>query len=131
MAEIKTKAQTTAEPKAENEVVQAARTWTETLREAGKSVADAAIAMQDRNVHFTQSVVDQGLKQIEDQAATLRKLYGTLTSQSDARRTAFRDLGREATEAYISFLATPVRLARRTYESMRETAERGSSDSNA
>src|SRR5215469_89398 len=103
MADTKTKAQTTTEPKVENEIAQAARTWTESLREAGKAVADTAIAMQDRNVHFT---------------------------QSDARRTAFRDLGREATEAYISFLATPVRLARRTYESMRETAERGSSDTN-
>src|SRR5215469_3278949 len=110
MAEIKTKAQTTAEPKAENEVVQAARTWTETLREAGKVVADTAIAMQDRNVHFTQQVVDQGLKQIEDQTATLRKLYGTLASQSDARRAAFRDLTREAAEAYIGFLTMPVRF---------------------
>jgi hypothetical protein len=123
MAETKTKAQTTAEPKTENEVIEAARTWTETLREAGKAVADTAIAMQDRNVHFTQQVVDQGLKQIEDQAATLRKLYGTLASQSDARRAAFRDLSREAAEAYIGFLATPVRFARRVMDASRETAE--------
>ena len=123
MAETKTKAQTTAEPKAENEVVQAARTWTETLRGAGKAVADTAIAMQDRNVHFTQSVVDQGLKQIEDQAATLRKLYGTLSSQSDARRAAFRDLTREAAEAYIGFLTTPVRFARRVMDASQETAQ--------
>jgi hypothetical protein len=123
MAETKTKARTTAETKAENEMVQAARTWTETLREAGKVVADTAIAMQDRNMHFTQAVVDQGLKQIEDQTATLRKLYGTLASQSDARRAAFRHLSREAAEAYIGFLATPVRLARRAVETVRESAE--------
>jgi hypothetical protein len=127
MADTKTKAQTTAEPKAENEVVDAAQTWTETLREAGKAVADTAIALQDRNVHFTQSVVDQGLKQIEDQTATLRKLYGTLAGQSDARRAAFRDLGREAAEAYIGFLTAPVKLARRSVEAVRETADRGGS----
>src|SRR5258707_13377976 len=120
MADTKTKAQTTAEPKAENEIVQAARTWTKTLREAGTAVADTAVAIQDRNVHFTQSVVDQGLKQIEDQTATLRKLYDTLSSQSDARRAAFRDLGREAVEAYMGLLVTPVRLARRTIETLRE-----------
>ncbi len=125
MADTKTKAQTMAEPKAENEVAQAARTWTGTLREAGKAVADTAIAMQDRNVHFTQVVVDQGLKQIEDQTTTLRKLYGTLASQSDARRAAFRDLSREAVQAYIGFLATPVKLARRAVETVRETAEQG------
>ena len=124
-ADAKTKAQTTAEPKAENEIVQAARAWTKTLREAGTAVADTAVAIQDRNVHFTQSVVDQGLKQIEDQTATLRKLYGTLSSQSDARRAAFRDLGREAVEAYMSLLAAPVKLARRTVEAVREPAERG------
>jgi hypothetical protein len=125
MAELKTKskAQTTAEPKAENEVVHAARAWTETLREAGKTVADSAIAIQDRNVHFTQSVVDQGLKQIEDQAATLRKLYANLATQSDERRSAFRQLAREAGEAYIGLLAAPVRLARRAVERAQETAK--------
>jgi hypothetical protein len=127
-ADTKTKAHTTAEPKAENEIVQAARTWTKTLREAGTAVADTAVAMQDRNVHFTQLVIDQGLKQIEDQTATLRKLYGTLSSQSDARRAAFRDLGREAVAAYVGFLATPVKLARRTVEAVREPAEHGASN---
>lgn len=123
MADTKTRATTANEPKVENEIAQAARTWTETLREAGKSVADAAIAMQDRNVHFTQIVVDQGLKQIEDQTATVRKLYDSLASQSEARRAAFRNLGREAVEAYIGFLAAPVKLARRTTETLWETAD--------
>ena len=125
MAEVKTKtkAQTTTEPKAENEVMHAARAWTETLREAGKTVAESATAIQDRNVHFTQSVVDQGLKQIEDQAATLRKLYANLASQSDERRAAFRQLAREAGEAYIGLLVAPVRLARRAVERAQETAK--------
>lgn len=129
MAEAKTKtetkSETTTEPKAENEFAHAARTWAESLREAGKAVADTAIVMQDRNVHFAQYVTDQGLKQLEDQTVALRKLYGTLTSQSDARRAAFRDLGREAAEAYIGFLATPVKLARRAVSSVREYTERG------
>ena len=103
MAELKTKtkAQTTAE-KAENEVVHAARAWTETLREAGKTVADSAIAIQDRNVHFTQSVVDQGLKQIEDQTAALRKLYGTLASHP---RTPRRSLANSS----LPRRSTPIR----------------------
>jgi hypothetical protein len=125
MAETKSKAQATAEPQAENEVVPAARTWTDSLREAGKAVADSAIAMQDRNVHFTQSVVDQGLKQIEDQVATLRKLYATLAGQSDARRAALRHLTREAAGAYIGLLATPVKLARRAAASTQESVKQG------
>lgn len=125
MAETKTKAQTTAEPKTENEVIEAARKWTETLREAGKAVTDSAIAIQDRNVQFTQLVVDQGLKQIEEQTATVRKLYDTLASQSDARRKAFRHLAREAAEAYIGVLAMPLELARRGFETVQETVKQG------
>src|SRR5260221_14077967 len=125
VANTNANAQATGEPKAENEVDQAGVTGTETFRGAGKAVAETAIAIQDQNVHFTQLVVDQGLKQIEDQTVTVRKLYGTLASQSDARRAAFRDLGREAVEAYIGLLATPVKLARRTFETVRETAEQG------
>src|SRR5262249_51671330 len=115
-AKAEAKAEGTAEPKAENEVMQAARSWTETLREAGKAAAEGAIAMQDGNVHFTQALVDQGLKQIEDQAATLRSLYSTLASQSDARRAAFRHLAREAAEAYLGVLSSPARVARRSAE---------------
>src|SRR5260370_35267788 len=115
MADTKTKAQTTAEPKAENEVAQAARTWTETLREAGKAVADTAIAIQDQNVHFTPLVVDQGLKQIEDRTVTARKLYGTLASQSDGRPAASRDLGRDPVEADLARRAMPAQPARHAF----------------
>jgi len=127
MAATKSKAQATAESKAEyevnevNEVVQAARAWTETLREAGEAVVDSAIAIQDRNAQFTQFVVDRGLKQIEDQAATLRTLNSTLADQSDARRATFRHLIREASEAYIGFLSLPVKFARGAVESAEET----------
>jgi hypothetical protein len=128
MAETQTtteaKSETTSEPKAENEMIHAARAWAESMREAGKAVADTAASMQDRNVHFAQYVTDQGLKQLEDQTVALRKLYYTLTSQSEGRRAAFRNLGREAAEAYIGFLATPVKLARRAASSVREYTER-------
>ncbi|SRR5579875_1733017 len=124
MADTK-KAQATAEPNSENEMIQAARAWVKTLNEAGAAVAETALALQDRNVRFTQSVVDQSLKQIEDQTATLRKLYGDLASQTDAPRAALRDLSREAAEAYVGLLTAPVRFARRAAETIQEAVERG------
>jgi hypothetical protein len=125
MEETKTETkETKSEATAESEMVHAARTWAASVREAGKVVADTAIAMQDRNVHFAQYVTDQGLKQLEDQTVALRQVYGTMSSQADARRAAFRDLGREAADAYIGFLATPVKLARRAVASVREYTER-------
>ncbi|HLZ23290.1 MAG TPA: hypothetical protein VKQ30_14320 [Ktedonobacterales bacterium] len=121
MADTKTKAQTSAEQKAENTVNQAATAWSETIRDAGKAVADSAVAMQDRNVQFAQSIIEQGFKQIENQTATLHELYTTVASQSEARRAAFRDLTREAAEAYIGLLASPAKLYRRVVEAARET----------
>ena len=109
-----------AEPKPENKVNQAASAWTETLRDAGQTIADSALAIQDRNVHFAQSLVEQGFKQVEDQTATLHKLYTKVASQSDARREAFRDLAREAATAYAGLLMSPVRLYRRAVAYVRD-----------
>lgn len=121
MADIKTKTQSAAEQKAEETVNQAASAWSETIRDAGKAVADSVVAMQDRNVHFAQSILEQGFKQVESQTAQLHKLYNTLAGQSDERRAAFRDLTREAASAYIDLLATPAKLYRRVVGAVRET----------
>jgi len=127
MAETKTKAeakaQSAADQKQENKVSEAAGTWTETLRDAGKAVADSAVAMQDRNIHFAQSLIEQSFHQIESQTTTLHELYTTVASQSDARRTALRNLTREVASAYLGFLAAPVRLYRRAAETTEEAAK--------
>lgn len=108
--------------KAESAVNQAANAFGETLREAGKTVVDGAIAMQDRNAHFAQTIIEQGFKQVEEQTVALHKLYSAVASQSEARRAAFRDLGREAAAASFSLLMLPARRSRRVFESARETA---------
>jgi hypothetical protein len=122
----------TASPKASEEQTesplnQAASHWTETLREAGKAVADSAAAIQDSNMQFAQSLIDQGFKQVEGQTQTLHKLYSSLASHSAQRRSAFRDLAREATSAYVSTLAAPVRLTRRGIDAVREAVARQAS----
>ncbi|HEX2350067.1 MAG TPA: hypothetical protein VHI51_16645 [Ktedonobacterales bacterium] len=107
--------------KAESVVNQAATAFGETLREAGRTVVDGAIAMQDRNAHFAQTIIEQGFKQVEEQTVALHKLYSAVASQSEARRAAFRDLGREAAAASFSLLMLPARRSRRVFESARET----------
>ena len=117
------KAELKAEPKPENKVNQAASAWTETLRETGQSIAESALAIQERNVHFAQSLVEQGFRQVEDQTTALHKLYTKVASQSDARREAFRDLTREAAAAYAGFLMSPARLARRAIAYVRDAGK--------
>lgn len=125
----KTAAEKTTE-KVEREtsaVSQAASAWSETLREAGKAVADSAVAMQDRNAQFAQSVVEQGFKAVEDQTRALHSLYTAVASQSGARRAAFRELAREAASASVTLLATPAKAYRRAIERVREASERDES----
>jgi hypothetical protein len=115
MATTKTTESTTNahEAKAENPITQAADNWSETIREAGKAFADSASSIQDSNVQFAQSIIDQSFKHVEGQTMALHKLYTTLASHSAERRDALRQLAREATSVYISSLAAPVKFARR------------------
>jgi hypothetical protein len=115
-----TKAADEKEVKTESAVNQAANTWAETLREAGKTVAESASTIQDSNIQFAQSLIEQGFKQAESQTAALHKLYTTLASHSAERREAFRNLAREAAAASISSLGAPAKFTRRGFAAMRE-----------
>jgi hypothetical protein len=94
-------------------VRQAAGTWAETMQEAVGTIADSAVAMQDRNLQFAQSIVDRGFSQVERQTAALHELTNKLYSTSPERRAAFRTLAREASAAYLRLLTAPVRYMRR------------------
>jgi hypothetical protein len=128
MATTKTTTPKASEEQTESPLNQAASHWTETLREAGKSVIDSAAAIQDSNMQFAQTLIDQGFKQVEGQTVALHKLYSTLASHSAERRSAFRELAREAASAYVSTLAAPARLTRRGFEAVREAVTRQTSD---
>lgn len=124
MAEHKTKQ---AEAKGKNNegetLRETASTWTDTLREAAETLTDSAVALQDRNVEYAQSLIDQGFGQIESQTATLRETFNSLAAQSAKRRAAFRHMVREAMTASVSMLATPRKFYEETLESVRESAE--------
>jgi hypothetical protein len=127
MATTKTTTAKASEERVESPIAQAANHWTETLREAGKAVADSAAAIQDSNRHFAQSLIDQSFKQVEGQTVALHKLYTTLSSHSAERRSAFRELAREAASAYVSTLAAPARLTRRGFAAVREAVAKQTS----
>ena len=115
-----------AEAKGKNEgqtLGESASTWTETLREAAGTIADSAVALQDRNIEYAQHLIDQSFGQIESQTETLREVFNTLAAQSAKRRAAFRHLLRETMAASVNVLATPRRFYQETLESVREAAD--------
>jgi hypothetical protein len=115
MAEQKTK-QAEAKIKGEGETLrETASSWTDTVREAVETIADSAVALQDRNVKYAQSLVDQSFEQFEHQTATLHKTFNTLAAQSAKRRAAFRHLFREAVVA-------PRKIYQETLAAVRDSA---------
>jgi hypothetical protein len=125
MAEQKSTKQTDAKVKTEGQQTlrETASTWTETLREAAGTIADSAVALQDRNVEYTQTLIDQSFDQLESQTAKLHETINTLVAQSAKRRAAFRNLVRETFAASVSVMATPTKFYREALKSVQESAD--------
>jgi hypothetical protein len=126
MAEQKSSKQTDAKVKTEGQQTlrETASTWSETLREAAGTITDSAVALQDRNVGYAQTLIDQSFDQIESQTAKLHETFNTLAAQSAKRRAAFRHLIRETVAASVSALSTPRKLYQESLQSMQESADR-------
>ena len=117
----KSKQQAGASARSESQTLRdTASTWTETIREAAGTIADSAVALQDRNVKYAQTIINQGFEQIESQTATLRETFNTLAAQSAKSRAAFRSLVREALSASVSVMTSPRKFYEETLESVRE-----------
>ena len=125
MAEQKSTKQTDAKVKNEGQQTlrETASTWTETLREAAGTIADSAVALQDRNVEYAQTLIDQSFDQLESQTAKLHETFNTLAAQTAKRRAALRHLVRETVAVSVSAMATPTKFYREALKSVQESAD--------
>jgi uncharacterized protein YdiU (UPF0061 family) len=125
MAEQKSTKQADAKVKNEGQQTlrETASTWTETLREAAGTIADSAVALQDRNVEYAQTLIDQSFDQLESQTAKLHETFNTLAAQSAKRRAALRHLLRDTFAASVSAMATPTKFYREALKSVQESAD--------
>ena len=84
-----------------------------------QSVADGAVAAQERNVKFVQSFLENGNEVLRSHAESTRTLVQTLAEQSQKQREAFQMLARGTWDAYMGFFSSPLKY----YEHAMETAE--------
>jgi hypothetical protein len=84
-----------------------------------QSVADSAVAAQERNVQFVQGVVENGTEVLRSHVEGTRTLMQTLIDQSRKQREAFGVLARGTWDAYRGFFPSPFRY----YEKAMETVE--------
>ncbi len=90
-----------------------------------QSVADSAVAAQERNVQFVQSFVENGTEVLRSHVEGTRTLMTTLVDQSRKQREAFGVLARGTWDAYRSFFPSPFRYYERAIERVESMTSHG------
>lgn len=100
----------------ENPMSEATWNWTRAVNDASKAVVDSAVAAQERNIRYAQSVFENGLEVVKSHTKETRALTQALVEQSQKQQQAFQTLAQEATEAYAGFFSTMFSYYRQIYE---------------
>lgn len=75
---------------AENKVNEAALSLTRSLNETNKTIADTALAAQERNIKFAQGIFENGIEVLKSDAESTRTLLQELTEQPQQNQGAFQ-----------------------------------------
>jgi len=90
-----------------------------------QTVADTAVAAQERNVKFAESLLENGTEILKSHAESTRALMQTLAEQSQKQQEAFQALTREAWDAYMGFFSAPFSYYEQTLETAESIARQG------
>jgi hypothetical protein len=104
----------------DSKINEAATELAHTLRETYETVAQTAVAAQDRNVKFAQTIVEKGIEEFKGQAETTRVVLQKVAEQSEKQREVFQTLAHESVDAYIDLLFAPFALYQRGIEAIQE-----------
>ena len=100
----------------ENIVSEATWNWTRAVNDVSKALADSAVAAQERNVRYAQSIFENGLEVVKSHTQETRALTQALVEQSQKQQEAFQTIAHEASEAYANFFSTMFSYYRQVYE---------------
>jgi hypothetical protein len=84
-----------------------------------QTIANSAVAAQERNVKFAQSLLEHGTELLKSHSESTRTLMQTLAEQTQKQQEACQTIAREAWDAYIGFFSSPFSY----YQQALETAE--------
>ncbi len=76
-------------------------------QEAWQATIDSALATQERNTKYAQSVFEQGIEALRSQVGITRTLMQELGAQSQKQQEAFQALAHQSVDAYMSMFRTP------------------------
>jgi len=92
-------------------------------QEVFQTVTNSAVAAQERNIQFAQSVVENGIRVLHSHAEANRALTQELLDQSRKQQAIFQTLVSTSVEAYVSFFSTPFSYYKQALD-LAETATR-------
>ena len=95
------------------------------LQEAFQTVVNTALAAQERNVKYAQSILQNGSDVLKAHAEGTRDLVQTLVEQSRKQQEAFQALVSGSFNAYVDFLTAPFSYYQETLEAATAAARRG------
>src|SRR6266571_5917182 len=90
-----------------------------------QTMANSAVAAQERNVKFTQSLLQNGTELLKSHGESTRTLMQTLAEQSQKQQEAFQTLARETWDAYMGFFSSPFNYYQQTLETAQKITRQG------
>jgi uncharacterized membrane protein YvbJ len=84
-----------------------------------QTLANSAVAAQERNVKFAQNLLENGTELLKVHGESAHSLMQTLAEQTQKQQEAFQSLARETWDAYLGFFSSPFSY----YQQALETAE--------
>ena len=73
----------------------------ETTRDSYQTVLDHTVGLQERNVRFSQGMVDSSIKELRHQAESNRSVLGELFESAEQQRDAYQALVEQSLDGYI------------------------------
>jgi len=87
--------------------------------------ANSAIAAQERNVRYAQSIIQNGTDVLKSHVESTRTLMQTLAEQSQKQQETFQALVRESLDTYVDFLFTPFSYYRQAIDTAESITRQG------
>ena len=79
----------------------------QTTKNSYQTVVDHTIALQERNIRFSQGMVNSFAKEIRQQAESNRAMTQELVERAEKQRGAFQTLVEESVDSYMDFVYAP------------------------
>lgn len=79
----------------------------QTARNSYQTVVDHTVGLQERNVRFSQNMVDNFAKEVRLQAEGNRAMTQEMVERAEKQRDAFQTLVEESVDSYMDFVYAP------------------------